>query len=272
MSDTLTDPHPQRGAVGDARHAAFMKILRLVSDEVRTFDFAAAVEQILIDFERESLAASRASEGRPIPMVLHCPECGTQHVDEPDEQCEHTLQLYCHERCVLARGHEGEHLAAGDDIPEKLRRWTNPPHKSHLCHNGQCVDEKGRRTVWRPADVPTVGVASVSTRGDADTWPPRADAGGAGAEAAHPLAVQCTCGACKAFREAVRAHTVLCLLSALASSRATEGRLRDGLQQTSILCRSAAPVYSVEVQCRTLEQAQALHSLLMEARDVRRGS
>jgi hypothetical protein len=33
----------------------------------------------------------------PIPMVLHCPACGWQHIDEPK----------------------------GD--------WTNPPHRSHLC-------------------------------------------------------------------------------------------------------------------------------------------
>lgn len=36
----------------------------------------------------------------PIPMILHCPDCGAQHVDAPE--------------------------------PEK--GWDNPPHKSHLCH------------------------------------------------------------------------------------------------------------------------------------------
>lgn len=68
--------------------------------------------------------------GQPIPMVLHCPRCRTQHVDAPE--------------------------------PE--RGWTNPPHKSHLCH--------GCGLVWRPADVPTTGVAATQTRGSADTWPP----------------------------------------------------------------------------------------------------
>jgi hypothetical protein len=67
----------------------------------------------------------------PIPMVLHCPGCGAQHVDRPE--------------------------------PDK--GWTNPPHKSHLCHRcGQ---------IWRPADVPTMGVEAVQTRGTADTWPPK---------------------------------------------------------------------------------------------------
>lgn len=65
----------------------------------------------------------------PIPMVLHCPKCGAQHVDKSE--------------------------------PEK--GWTNPPHKSHLCH--QCG------TIWRPADVPTTGVSNILTRGEKDTWP-----------------------------------------------------------------------------------------------------
>lgn len=37
----------------------------------------------------------------PIPMVLHCPNCGKQHVDAPE--------------------------------PET--GWDNPPHKSHKCHS-----------------------------------------------------------------------------------------------------------------------------------------
>lgn len=71
----------------------------------------------------------------PIPMILHCPACGTQHVD----------------------------------APEPASGWTNPPHTSHLCHNPAC------RTVWRPADVPTVGVAALETRGARDTWPQQGD-------------------------------------------------------------------------------------------------
>lgn len=63
----------------------------------------------------------------PIPMVLHCPTCFAQHIDEATET------------------------------------WANPPHRSHLCHNCGCI--------WRPADVATVGVRAVETRGSADTWP-----------------------------------------------------------------------------------------------------
>ena len=41
------------------------------------------------------------STSGPIDMILHCPACGLQHVDEPDE---------------------------------RTPGWKNPPHKSHLCH------------------------------------------------------------------------------------------------------------------------------------------
>jgi hypothetical protein len=49
------------------------------------------------------------------------------------------------------------------DAPEPGTNWTNPPHRSHKCHG--CGD------VWRPADVPTNGVAAIETRGKADTVP-----------------------------------------------------------------------------------------------------
>ncbi|HJS82373.1 MAG TPA: hypothetical protein VJ742_06005, partial [Nitrososphaera sp.] len=48
------------------------------------------------------------------------------------------------------------------DAPEPENGWDNPSHKSHLCH--------GCGTIFRPADVPTNGVAAIKTRGDADTW------------------------------------------------------------------------------------------------------
>ena len=82
----------------------------------------------------EALEAARAtaeqSDTAPIEMVLYCPNCGTQHIDAPD-----------------------------DRTPD----WSNPPHRSHLCH--ECG------AIWRPADVATVGVESTQTEGKADTWP-----------------------------------------------------------------------------------------------------
>lgn len=83
---------------------------------------------------------------QPIPMVLHCPTCGMQHIDEP------------------------EWINVGPD--ERGRRgaaaivWDNPPHRSHLCH--------GCGTIWRPADVPTTGVERITTKGKADNWEPGA--------------------------------------------------------------------------------------------------
>lgn len=71
------------------------------------------------------LAAARA----PIPMLLTCPICGEPHIDAIE----------------LDKG------------------WTNPPHKSHLCH--------GCGAIWRPADVATEGVLAIETRGEKDTWP-----------------------------------------------------------------------------------------------------
>jgi hypothetical protein len=72
-------------------------------------------------------------------MVLHCPACGTQHIDAPEEE-------------------------EYEDRSGQLRMkcdWTNPPHRSHLCHACEHV--------WRPADVQTNGVAAVKTIGKNDS-------------------------------------------------------------------------------------------------------
>jgi hypothetical protein len=77
--------------------------------------------------EREDELVNVAVEPPPIDMVLHCPQCMTPHIDEPNGA------------------------------------WTNPPHRSHLCAECGCI--------WRPADVPTNGVAAIKSRGRDDTWP-----------------------------------------------------------------------------------------------------
>jgi len=46
------------------------------------------------------------------------------------------------------------------DLPQPEKNWTNPPHRSHECQT--CGH------VWRPADVPTNGVASIQTKGQKD--------------------------------------------------------------------------------------------------------
>ncbi|CAJ9662621.1 Uncharacterised protein [Burkholderia pseudomallei] len=84
-----------------------------------------------------AILAAHPGQPEPIDMLLFCPKCGAQHVDAPEK--------------------------ASDDRPVLYAdAWTNPPHRSHLCH--ACG------TVWRPADVPTNGVAAIQTSGKADTW------------------------------------------------------------------------------------------------------
>lgn len=85
------------------------------------------------------LAALKGREPTPVPMILHCPACGLQHVDAPEES--------------LGR----RFLDPG------ASEWTNPPHRSHLCQD--CGH------IWRPADVATEGVASINTKGSADSEP-----------------------------------------------------------------------------------------------------
>lgn len=93
----------------------------------------------------------QTAEPAPIDMILYCPNCGLQHVDAPD--------------------HVDDRLDCDKANDKVGSRWTNPPHRSHLCH--------GCGTVWRPADVPTNGVADIKTRGKADTWPVNAEEIGA---------------------------------------------------------------------------------------------
>jgi len=84
----------------------------------------------------------KARLNTPIPMILYCPACGLQHIDAPDpEPVTH----------------------AGYEVVEVSPRWTNPPHRSHLCQAPGCGH------VWRPADVCTTGVAAIRTKGKADS-------------------------------------------------------------------------------------------------------
>lgn len=86
------------------------------------------------------MGGSVNNDMHPIDMVLHCPKCGEQHIDAPEP----------HEAC------ENEPKRPGG-------LWNNPPHRSHLCH--------GCGHIWRPADVPTNGVAAVKTKGNNDSPP-----------------------------------------------------------------------------------------------------
>lgn len=106
----------------------------------------------------------------PIDMILHCPLCGTQHIDEAEPdicECEHLFhQDHEYGYCT---GKKELELGTVIDCPcdQFKANWMNPPHRSHLCHS--CG------TVWRPADVPTNGVQSIKTRGKCDTWSPKVE-------------------------------------------------------------------------------------------------
>lgn len=82
-----------------------------------------------------------------IPMILWCPNCGTQHIDAPEPH---------KPDCVLVR-----HPAM--EVVCSCGAWQNPPHRSHRCHKCSWI--------WRPADVPTTGVAEIETRGKQDEQP-----------------------------------------------------------------------------------------------------
>ncbi|MBW5285980.1 helix-turn-helix domain-containing protein [Burkholderia gladioli] len=91
----------------------------------------------MVRYMLDAAPAAPVAEAEPIPMLLFCPRCGTQHIDAPED-------AECDGEVVHSAG------------------WSNPPHRSHLCH--ACG------IVWRPADVATVGVEAIETRGKADTW------------------------------------------------------------------------------------------------------
>ncbi|MFM0243816.1 hypothetical protein [Paraburkholderia sediminicola] len=91
-----------------------------------------------------AMKAAPAAADEPIPMLLFCPRCGTQHIDKPEWEtvCDSSIGLQTKDVC----------------------RWHNPPHRSHLCHACDLI--------WRPADVTTTGVESILSKGNADTWTP----------------------------------------------------------------------------------------------------
>lgn len=87
----------------------------------------------------------------PVPMVLHCPSCHEQHIDESNEE---QVRIEAAERGF-------EHGSRDWELFIDKHVWTNPPHRSHLC--AKCG------TIWRPSDVATVGVRHIETRGEHDT-------------------------------------------------------------------------------------------------------
>lgn len=88
---------------------------------------------------------AEANAPTPVNMVLPCPRCGELHIDAPEVTNDPGRM-------------SADALDAGA-VEEEV--WSNPPHRSHLCHTCGLV--------WRPADVPTNGVDHVRTSGKNDS-------------------------------------------------------------------------------------------------------
>lgn len=87
-------------------------------------------------------------KAQPVPMLLWCPRCGAQHIDQEETEEEYANRPEFKDR---------------PDLFGKVERWTNPPHKSHKCQI--C------NTIWRPAEVFTIGVTGDKIKpGKDDTW------------------------------------------------------------------------------------------------------
>lgn len=98
---------------------------------------------------------------KPIDMILFCPTCNAQHIDEP---VAHRVSCAA---CVMWEG--VPMFAAAPDAKCTCGTWTNPPHRTHSCR--ACGES------WRPSDHATNGVLHLaSNRPDemkAPKWEPR---------------------------------------------------------------------------------------------------
>ncbi|WP_322083962.1 DUF551 domain-containing protein [Burkholderia sp. BCC1972] len=125
-------------AAADAREGLTDEQIDMIANDGHRNAAGGIYATSIYDFARACVAATHPGQSKPLDMQLFCPKCGVQHIDHAEPAVEH------------------EHGAVEFDA------WDNPPHRSHLCHT--CG------TIWRPADVPTNGVAAIETRGKADTW------------------------------------------------------------------------------------------------------
>lgn len=125
MSQLITDGMVDAALLAQARAACEGEFGANARDGMRAV-LGAAV--------RHALADGRAA----LPMVLHCPACGMQHIDGPE-----------YADAPPGSTFDGSGVAA----------WPNPPHRTHQCQH--CTDDQGRPFQWRPSFVPTVGVANL---------------------------------------------------------------------------------------------------------------
>jgi hypothetical protein len=115
----------------------------------------------------QHIAAALNSHGQPLDIVLFCPNCSEQHIDEPApevcQDCGHREKKHSTlNGCLDTRTDKGSGRSEICGCT-KFNAWLNPPHKSHRCHF--C------NHVFRPSDQPTNGVREITTRGENDGNP-----------------------------------------------------------------------------------------------------
>jgi len=113
--------------------------------------YSAAPEQAVDLLSALSRTGPAERPAPPVDMVLHCPACRMQHIDRDNSQ---ELRIEAAQRGFICGSADWEAFI-------EQRKWTNPPHRSHLC--------AGCKHVWRPSDVATNGVAAVASAGKHDS-------------------------------------------------------------------------------------------------------
>lgn len=143
--EAATDPRDAPSAAPEAAESDHWQAWRSAT-EPQDGERRPGRKKLVYDKEKRAIvevATDPRVGGAPIDMVLFCPNCAEQHIDEakPDV-CETCGKGESECSCVT------------------YTAWLNPPHKSHRCN--YC------NYVWRPADVPTNGVKETKTRGRRD--------------------------------------------------------------------------------------------------------
>jgi hypothetical protein len=137
------------------------RIVNLLSQLDLKYEFTGEEHNELLEAVQKPEEKAKQNE-KQLDLLLFCPNCGKQHIDkaEPNvcQDCGHDRNEHFNagERNVCSGGWRGNSGCQCDGFTA----WLNPPHKSHRCDN--C------NHVWRPADVPTNGVAVIKTRGKQD--------------------------------------------------------------------------------------------------------
>lgn len=93
---------------------------------------------------------------KTIDMIIFCPKCKLKHIDEPEPNwCKCGHKSFMHE----PRGDRGRDVCEdyGCLCKEFKCRWTNPPHKKHLCK----PQDGGCGLIFKTSNRNTNGVQSL---------------------------------------------------------------------------------------------------------------